>query len=200
MVELPIYTGAGNRNAPSYVIETFEIIGRALANQGWTLRSGGSSGCDVAFEKGCRQSPNKYNRTIFLPWSHFNNHDNEEATYLDSKYFRNTEAYRIAKKYHPSWRSLNEDGEKLMTRNVYMLLGRYCNRPSDLLICYNNQGDCGGTTQAIRIAKAFKIPILNFAEQRFKGGNQLFLDYVKEYIRKFKPIIDQYNAENNENL
>lgn len=180
-----IYTGAGWRKAPTHVLEMFIVIGESLAKAGWTLRSGGSGGCDTAFEKGCRKVNGT--RQIFLPWYRFNQHDMKYADVLD-KNFKTSDAYRLAREFHPTLDTADEYTKMLMCRNSYMLFGSRLDTPSDLLICYSRKDDkgkdVGGTSQAIRIAKAYGIPVLNFSDIQYNNGNKLFLDNLKIEIQK----------------
>ena len=67
-----IYAGIGARALPESVADFFIHLGRELANDGWTLRSGAADGADAAFEKGCDISGGV--KEIYLPWKEFNGH------------------------------------------------------------------------------------------------------------------------------
>ena len=64
------YAGIGSRETPDDIIEFMMKCGAYLANKGYTLRSGGADGADLAFERGC----DKYDgiKEIYLPWTGFN--------------------------------------------------------------------------------------------------------------------------------
>lgn len=64
------YTGVGSRECPAKILERLEEIGRLLAVNGFTLRSGAARGADSAFEKGCDSRQGK--KEIFLPCVGFN--------------------------------------------------------------------------------------------------------------------------------
>lgn len=83
------YTGIGSRGTPSEILEIMTDIARFLAETGYTLRSGGASGADTAFESGVLHIDKK---EIYLPWSGFNGNTSprfgvsDEAMELASKY------------------------------------------------------------------------------------------------------------------
>ena len=47
------YAGFGSWNTPAHIVVVIESLGRALAEAGWTLRTGGAAGAESAFERGC---------------------------------------------------------------------------------------------------------------------------------------------------
>jgi len=160
-----IYAGIGSRRTPSHVRELMRSLGMHFALNGWTLRSGGASGADAAFEYGCDKA--KGEKEIYLPWQEFRSNP--------SPFFNVTEsAINMARKYHSSWNSLTDKAKKLHGRNSYQVLGYYLIDPCDLIICY--AGDCcethadrsistGGTGTAISIGDNHKIPIINLARK-----------------------------------
>lgn len=147
------YTGIGSREAPIEVLNLFINIGDYLARQGWVLRSGGADGADLAFEIGCDKS--KGHKEIYVPWYRFNN--------SDSILFKiPQENFDLAKEYHPNWDRLSESAKKLHARNCSQILGKDLKTPTNLVICYTNKGKGGGGTgQALRVAKAYNIPIFD---------------------------------------
>jgi hypothetical protein len=64
------YTGIGSRQTPEPVLYCIRDLARKLAQQNWVLRSGGASGADAAFERGCDQAQGR--KEIFLAWKGFN--------------------------------------------------------------------------------------------------------------------------------
>jgi len=46
------YTGIGSRACPPEILGVMFMLGEALAEQGWILRSGAAPGADSAFEQG----------------------------------------------------------------------------------------------------------------------------------------------------
>lgn len=60
---------------------------------------------------------------------------------------------------------LKDGAKKLQARNSHQVLGLDLNTPSDFIICWTKGGKgIGGTGQALRIAKAYNIPIFDCGE------------------------------------
>jgi len=117
-------------------------------------------GADSAFESGADSAVEEgmdVLKEIFLPFERFNG--NTSPLFGTTK-----EARLIAKEYHPQWDILSCLGRDFHARNVYQMLGKDLNTPSDFVLCWTPNGAVtGGTGQALRIAKDRGIPILNFA-------------------------------------
>lgn len=156
LIKSKFYAGIGSRETPPGVEPMIEEVTFFLSKMGFTLRSGGAPGADSLFEKHCSG-----NKEIFLPWEKFNG--NPSDLYLDSMEKEIvSEAWEIAKKYHPNWKSLSEAAKKIMTRNTFQILGSDLNTPVSFVVCWTKGGTInGGTGQAMRIAKDLKIPIFN---------------------------------------
>lgn len=161
------YAGIGSRKTPKDVCRKMFTAGRTMARLGFILRSGGANGADSAFENGAleycqtirEKFPNGTNipTEIFLPFKRFNGHSSP-------LYNLTTEARAIAREYHPRWNVLSCLGRDFHTRNVYQVLGYDLKTPSSFVLCWTPGGKVtGGTGQALRIAKGYGIPILNFA-------------------------------------
>lgn len=145
------YTGIGSRETPPDLQTLMTKIAFALANDNWILRSGGANGADEAFERSAT-----YKR-IYLPWAGFNNKYADNRSYIVPEY--NEE---MVLDYHPAPYRLSKAGMKLMSRNSYQVLGDNLDNPSSFLVCWTSDGKAsGGTAQAMRIAKDYKIPIYN---------------------------------------
>ncbi len=156
------YTGIGSRKTPKEILDLIRRIAIWLNGKGYVLRSGHAIGADLAFEKAVWfDSSNQ----IFVPWEGYNG--------SNSKYFHVLEpALKHAEKFHPAWNKLNLSSKLLIARNSYQVLGSRLNKPSRFVICYTLDGkDSGGTGQALRIAKANNIPVMN-----------LYYDEVKKSI------------------
>jgi len=148
------YTGIGSRNTPKTIQFLMKNVSEYLCKNNYILRSGGADGADTAFETGCNNI-NK-NCEIYLPWSGFNKNKSKLIV-------TNQKAFEIAEKYHPYWHNLKQGAKKLQARNSHQVLGKDLETPSDFLLCYTKNGKGqGGTGQAIRIAKAYNIPIFDF--------------------------------------
>lgn len=148
------YAGIGSRKTPTDVIIKMETVGKACASMGMILRSGGAEGADEAFERGCDLLGGT--KEIFLPFKGFRR--NPSDLYGTTKAARD-----IARQFHPAWSRLSNTGWDFMGRNSYQVLGPNLDTPSAFIVCWTPSGKVtGGTGQAMRIAKAYNIPILNF--------------------------------------
>lgn len=164
------YAGIGSRETPNDILIIFEIIGKYLANKSYILRSGHALGSDQAFEKGCDTVEGK--KEIYLPWKGF---ENSKSNLI----LEDIEAYKIAEKYHPYWFNLSQGAKKLQARNSHQVLGKDLNTPSNFIICWTKKGKGqGGTGQAIRIAKAYDIPI-------FDAGKYDNIGTIKNEVKRF---------------
>ena len=160
------YAGIGSRETPVSICNIMSEIALKLDNLGHILYSGGALGADEAFEKGAK------NKIVFLPWNGFNNKYSDNIHYIIPDY--NEELIR---KYHPKFSGLSSGALKLMSRNSYQVLGLDLKSPVDFIICWTKDGKAsGGTGQALRIAKDYKIPIFNL-----KNENEL--DNLNQYIQ-----------------
>lgn len=164
------YAGIGSRETPAEILTLFQKIGKFLANKNFILRSGHAPGADKAFEIGCDQVNGK--KEIFLPWRNFEG--------SNSKLFGdNPKAYEIAEKYHPYWHNLKEGARKLQARNSHQVLGWDLETLSKFIICWTKNGKGqGGTGQAIRIAKAYGIPV-------FDAGKFDSVDETRKELKEF---------------
>lgn len=143
------YAGIGSRNTPNDFLDLFTRVARYLSSKGIILRSGGARGADSAFERGA-----KY-KEIYLPWKGFEN-STSNLVVSDKR------AFDIASKYHPRWDYLSQGAKRLQARNSHQILGADLSTPSSFVICWTRGGKGeGGTGQALRIAKAYNIPIFD---------------------------------------
>lgn len=153
------YAGIGSRETPKEIMYFMSEIASKLELKGYTLRSGGADGADLAFENGVTEL-----KEIYIPWKGFNNSDSE--LYV----FNNNESFRIASENHPGWIHLKEPVRKLMARNVYQILGSNLDTPVKFVICWTKDSckshltrtnKTGGTGLAISVASKLGIPIFN---------------------------------------
>lgn len=168
------YAGIGSRETPKEVLKVIRLIANKLESQGWTLRSGGASGADSAFEEGIQ---NPENMEIFLPGSYFNGKSARSKGFINSL---TSEQYEKAIKsvvtYHPCPDKLSDFPRKLMARNAMQVLGFDLNVPSKMVIAWTRGArTIGGTGQALRIAYDNKIPIRNL-------GDPEVLERAKEWL------------------
>ena len=157
------YAGIGARICPDAVCSRFNKLGKWLEDKGYTLRSGGAEGADLAFEKEVK------NKEIYLPWKGFNNSPSPLFSIPDR-------AYELAEKYHPRWHSLSPPAEKFMARNCQQVLGQNLDSPVEFIACWTPEGKVyGGTGQALRMALDLGIPIFNFGKE---GADRELMEFV----------------------
>jgi hypothetical protein len=164
-----IITGIGSRKTPVTVQGHMTHLASIFESLGFTLRSGGADGADLAFEKGIK---NPGNKEIYLPEPGFNN-SNSKLHQIKPW------AVKIAEKHHPNWSRIKESSfsMKLMARNTYQIYGYTQSSPlSDVVVCWTPGGSLsGGTAQAIRIAESLKIPVCNLATVQGRMSIKLIL-------------------------
>lgn len=155
------YAGIGSRSTPHDVLSHMTRLGREYALAGYTLRSGGAGGADTAFESGCDSA--KGLKEIYVPWAGFNGrYSSQPGIHVGVS----EEAIELAAKFHPNWRSCTNGAKKLHARNCYQILGRDLKTPVERVVCWTPNGSgSGGTGQAIRIARAYGILVIDLGEE-----------------------------------
>jgi len=167
---LNYYAGIGSRETPIQILKLFTQIGKYLANKNYILRSGHAEGADSAFEYGCTMVNGQ--KEIYLPWKGFGDSDSKLVV-LDPK------AFEIAESHHPYWHNLKEGARKLQARNSHQVLGWDLETHSKFVICWTKNGKgSGGTGQAIRIARAYNIPV-------FDAGSWKDIEDVRKELKLF---------------
>lgn len=185
--EYAAFSGIGSRETPPDVCHDMTRISAAAYKRGFMLRSGGAGGADLA----CEAEIPAAGKEIFLPWKGFNgskspfypapvsdaaiaasaarqaprfdptrllDFDGENADPIDIA----GRALLIARHFHPAWERCSQGAQKLHTRNVPQVLGQTLSSPVRFVLCWTKDGGpTGGTGQAIRIANALPVPVLN---------------------------------------
>jgi hypothetical protein len=177
-----IYTGIGSRETPKDMLEVMQEIGFDLSRAGWILRSGRSPGADQAFEAGARLGPARRQSQleIYIPWKGFEGATGSfefiEPSYVCASY---DEALGIAEQFHPAWDEYTEEAKKLLTRNVYQIVGKDLLTKTDFVVCWTKDGKRGGGTgQALRIAEYLEIPIFDLAIHTHKQVKMFISDGI----------------------
>lgn len=157
-----IIAGIGSRATPSNILDEMILIGDWCRVHDVWVRSGHAEGADWAFEHGAQQQCIAY-----LPWHGFNAQLRSKAhlvtSYADSPMLNN-----LVTKYHPAPDKLSRGAYQLMLRNGCQLYGLDGEYPTNAIVCWTSDGEAsGGTGQAIRIAEANKIPVLNMYKPQF---------------------------------
>lgn len=170
------YSGVGSRETPANILKLMESVGKALASQGWTLRSGGAIGADQAFEKGMFRSVG-YDQPygwvpaeIYLPWAGYEDHHRDThgglnilPSYIKLEDERIAEGMAMAA--HPAWEACKQGARKMHTRNVFQVLGKTLDQPSKMLIAWTrldkHGNPKGGTATAIKLAQENGVEVFN---------------------------------------
>ncbi len=166
------YAGVGSRSTPDSILKVMAHTAKLLRARNCIPRTGGAPGADLEF---MREEPYE----LYLPWDGFNGHKKSTLPCPHS------EAYIIAQQHHPAWNRLGASARALHARNSHQVLGPSLDSPSEFVLCWTPDGSeeittpaTGGTGQAIRIAAAYKIPIINM--QRVDWSTKL--DQILEVL------------------
>lgn len=156
------YAGIGSRDTPDHILNIMHHIGAYLATQGWVLRSGAANGADASFEEGAIHGEGKME--IYLPWGGFNHHKSELHP---GKYPFSDKEKQFSAKFHPAWNKCSPSARLMHQRNLRQIVGMEpihgeMVQASKFVVCWTPGGQLkGGTAQALRIATALNIPIIN---------------------------------------
>ena len=171
------YTGIGSRNTPPEILIRMKVLAAALAETGYTLRSGAAPGADAEFEAGCDIYGGA--KEIYLPWKNFQKHSSPH-------YEISEEALEIgADIYGPNFKYLKRPVKLLMSRNCYQVNGLTLDSPSKFVLCWTPDGcskrterttKTGGTGQAIAYASSLGIPVYNLQRE---GKDEEFIEYLR---------------------
>lgn len=155
------YAGIGSRDTPEDALEHLRNAARRLALAGYGLRSGGAPGADLACEDGCDDVNGQ--KQIFLPWIGFAERERApRPPRAPGTWFFGAPdaAYELAARTHPAWDKCQRGARQLHARNGLQMLGPDMTDLSKFVMCWTKNGSgAGGTGQAIRIAKHYKVPI-----------------------------------------
>ena len=171
-----IISGIGSRQTPQNVCDEMTKIGIWCRENNIYIRSGHAEGADWAFEQGSQE-----NTVVYLPWVGFNKQLVSKAT---TKCVDTKEGRELASKFHPVFAKLSNSVKKLISRDGYQILGDNLNEPVNAVICFTPHGAIeGGSGQAMRIAKANNIPILNMFCEEFNTSGKV-IEYLKKLQEK----------------
>jgi hypothetical protein len=187
--------GIGSRSIN--LLETPKVIEatKLLFDNYFNLRSGGALGCDTLFEKGYRELREHYkvdqpSSTIFYHDQSYFSSVTHEKFYVRSSNW--DKAKNLAAKYHPAWGMLTSPySRNLITRNVLIVLGQELKQLVDLVVCWTVDGadgsetnpttrKTGGTGQAIRIARAFEIPVFNLKNKSVEDLEKFLVTHFND--------------------
>lgn len=170
------YAGIGSRETPNKILGAMALLADWLGSEGFTLRSGGAEGADMAFEMGADRL--SYDKEIFLPWKGFNGNNSK-------LYIIGPRAFDIAEEIHPAWGRLNYGARLLQARNIHQVLGDTLDKPVNFIICWTKGASgSGGTGQAIRLANKLGIKVFDLGEDDLRYNDLSELDYFNLYKDK----------------
>lgn len=159
------YAGIGARDTPEHILNIMHHIGGYLASVGWILRSGAASGPDASFEESALRAEGE--TEIYLPWKGYNHHKSELNA--GNYPFNEKEKYFTAR-FHPAWPKCNPTTRLLHQRNTRIMVGMEALhgemvKASRFVVCWTEGGLLkGGTAQALRVAVAMNVPIINLGK------------------------------------
>ena len=161
-----IFAGIGSRELPEEIYNRLDFLLIEICGLGYDLYSGGAIGFDRKcedFYKGClnRQS------TIFTPnktvREYIAGHEKIRKVFNVTNIWY--KALDIASKHHPAWHKITKKHiRNLHARNTLIILGEDLNSPVDFVLCWNKDRNSGGTSQGIRVAEAYDIPVFHMGE------------------------------------
>lgn len=181
----------------------------ALVLNGYKDNSGAAPGTDTSGEFACKliydEMVKRFNLNrvgysevinIALPWQGFNGRYSCDK---DGYYLPFTpEAELIAMKHYSGWNYANSPVRSLMVRNCNQVLGMDLKHKAKFVFCLTedgcNDGDkttgkTGGTGQAIRVAKAYGVPVFNM-------NNDLDFNRFNSWLENEKKrIIQEYGID-----
>lgn len=188
-----IIAGIGSRDISSKAFAEIEELAQKSINcfinemkLDFWIRSGHARGSDYAFETAAKDRC-----IVYLPWKDFGKKDKLKLSTKNyilwneiDRTVRET-ALKSVLKFHPYPYNLSPGQEKCLARDYFQIFGSSLESdPVDAVVCWaipkNDYEVCGGTGQAVRIARASKIPIFN-----------LFSHSPDEILENLKQIASQ---------
>lgn len=162
------YAGIGSRGTPIELKQMIVDIGFYLAEMADAiLVSGGADGADSFFEEGCDRAGGR--KEIWLPHPGFNK---RKSDLLPSK-----DAFIVAERYVPHWKSCGDFARKAHSRNCHQVLGADLLTPVSFVACWTYKGErIGGTATALSVADDHGIPILNL------GSKDWTIDDISDWL------------------
>jgi O-acetyl-ADP-ribose deacetylase (regulator of RNase III) len=186
------FAGIGSRETPGDVADLMRRYAAAACLSGYTLRSGGADGADLAFEDGMRVALEiakekgitlaEGNR-VYLPWASFRR-DLEGMSFTST--VEHPRSIAMVEEHHPMGKSLSRGPMALMRRNCHQVLGDDLRDPVHRIICWTQDGatagpqtssKTGGTGMAIRLADIHGVSIYNMR-------NKEHYDRVENWVER----------------
>lgn len=163
------YTGVGSREQSEKEAKRIIKVGAWLDRLGYSLRSGHAKGADHCFELGMLTHTKCLETSeIYLPSPGFNRGANDERVdYIVGSQLDNLdEAREILRTVMPWIDKVKGFALDAHTRNVYQVLGKDLDNPSNLLVACSDWDKPGisvkgGTRTAWALAKENSVPSFN---------------------------------------
>lgn len=157
-----LYGGIGPRKTPLTVLPLLTEIASQLAGSQWLLRSGHGKGADQAFGVG---APTNL-KEIFLPEAGFNDAPHYDCYKVVTESHQAAERIsKIASMHHTKYDTMRPAYQRLMDRNVNIILGEHADSPVDFVVYWQSEEGAadyfGGTNHSLRIASTWGIPTFN---------------------------------------
>lgn len=169
-----VYAGIGSRETPQNILDKMKEVASLLSSKKYELRSGGAKGADSAFEEGVQNDKStKYNNTTIF----YTKDATDTTRKIASEMHPNIEAMKesVYKKAIANGKSESEAknsaqyAHDLQARNTNQIFGDNLDTPVDFVLAWTKDGkDTGGTGQAIRMAEAKGIPVINMYNDDWK--------------------------------
>lgn len=153
-----IISGIGSRQTPNNILKEMIQVGAYIRSFGGWVRSGHADGADLAFELGAKD-----HAIVYLPYPNFNVKKDKELLGRAKVINEGDNAIldESVMLYHPAGDKLSVAAINFMRRNCAQVLGANTSQASDAVVCYADPEKLGGTGQAMRIAAAYNIPVIN---------------------------------------
>lgn len=177
-----IITIIGSRETPQLELDFIEEMAEKFALNSWILRSGAAKGADKAGEDGFDKVQGE--KEIYLPWKGFMS---SSSTLISPEFSNWQNAVSLMLFLHPNPKAAKakETVMKLLARDIYQILGKDLNKPSDLVLCYTPNGELkGGTALALRVCQWYKeetdneIPIINIGSLGIEKARESLLKFL----------------------
>jgi len=136
------FAGIGNRHIDDQIRYAIKTCSRLIHQKGYVLVSGGARGCDEEFE-------------AFFP---------EHRKIILRARDATQKAIKMAEDFHPAWHQCNSYARALLGRNAMIIMGEDLKTPADFVLCYCANEERGGTALSLNIARFYKIPVFNLAD------------------------------------
>lgn len=164
-------TGVGSRRTPKSLQGEMTKIGDWVRERNYWIRSGHAEGADWAFEQGAQERC-----VAYVPWKNFNQGLESSAVKIVFETLPQEVQRRALDTilYHPNSQNLSASVRKIMARNAMQVLGTFLRTPSDAVVFWTL-----GELQAVRIATAYEVPLINMAFSDFSSAEQVIAELEK---------------------